>query len=204
MLAIRAAIEFLASDIPTALQFSALQGDVAKRHGYTMWIRIAELQVAMVEDAMGVEGAATHAMAIMDHLRAMGAVVWAPMWYAGLGLVKLLRGEIDAAAPQVEAAADLAEATGAHFWSAEVTRLNGLIALAEDPTSTRGLELCRNAAQLAERQGARVFELRARLAVCERSDDPADLKGLAQLLEAGEWAGLPEAAVAQRLVADRI
>ena len=95
--AIRAAIEFLASDIPTALAFSALQGDVAKRHGYTMWINIAELQVAMVEDAVGVEGAAAHAMAIMDHLRAMGAVVWAPMWYAGLGLVKLLRGEVDAA-----------------------------------------------------------------------------------------------------------
>ena len=204
VLAIRAAIEFLASDIPTALQFSALQGDVAKRHGYTMWINIADLQVAMVEDAMGVDGAAAHAMAIMDHLRAMGAVVWAPMWYASLGLVKLFRGEIDAAAPQIEAAADLAQVTGAHFWSAEISRLKGLIVLAQDPTSPRGLELCRDAAQLAERQGSRVFELRARVAVCERSDDPSDLKGLARLLEARAWAGLPEAAVAQGLVADRI
>ena len=203
-LAIRAAIEFLASDIPTALRYSGLQGDVAKRHGYTMWIRIAELQSAMVEDAIGIEGAAARAMEIMDDLRAMGAVVWSPMWYAGLGQVKLLRGEIDAAVPQVEAAARLAEATGGHFWSAEITRLSGLIALAQDPTPTRGLELCREAARLAERQGARVFELRARLAICERSDDPGELKALARLVEAGEWAGLPEAAVAQRLVADRI
>ena len=55
------------------------------------------------------------------------------MWYAGLGQVKLLRGELDEAAHHIEAAADLAEASGAHFWSAEIGRLEGLISLAQDP-----------------------------------------------------------------------
>jgi class 3 adenylate cyclase len=203
-LAIRAAIEFLSSDIPTALHYSAQQADVAKRHGYTMWILIAELQTAMVEDAVGVEGAADRAMQIMADLRSMGAVVWSPMWHASLGQVKLLRADLEAAVAQVDAAERHAETTGAHFWSAEIRRLRGLIALAEDPSSPLGLELCREAAQLAERQGARAFELRARQVLCERSDDPDDLKALAQLLEAGEWSSFPEAAVAQRLVADRI
>ena len=126
------------------------------------------------------------------------------MNYAGIAQVKLLRGDLDAAEAQVRMAARLADGTGAHFWSAEIKRLDGLIALAKDPTSSRGLELCREAAQLAERQGARVFELRARLSLCERSDDPTDLKALGQLLEAGAGASLPEAAVAERLLADRL
>ncbi|MET0902312.1 MAG: hypothetical protein ABWZ52_03650 [Acidimicrobiales bacterium] len=204
VLALRAAIEFLASDVAGALGFSAVQSEVAKRHGYTMWILIAELQGAMVQDAVGVDGAAARAVEIMDELRSMGAVVWAPMWYASLGQVKLLRGELDEAARHIEAAADLARASGAHFWSAEIGRLEGLIELAQDPTSLQGVERCRDAAQLAERQGARVFELRARLALCQHSDDSADLKALGELLECQAWATLPEAADAQRLVADRV
>ena len=65
------------------------------------------------------------------------------------------------------------------------------------------MERCRDAALLAERQGSRVFELRARLALCQHSDDSADLKALGQLLDSLAWA-LPEVADAQRLMADRI
>ena len=204
VLAVRAATEFLAADVAGALQHSAMQSDVAKRHGYTMWVLISELQGAMLDDAMGVEGAAARAMEIMDELRSMGAVVWAPMWYAGLGQVKLLRGEVDAAAEQLDTAERLAHTTGSHFWSAETTRLQGQVELHRDPRSTVGLDLCREAAQLAERQGARVFELRARMALCEHTADATDLKALGRLLEAGAWDGVQEATVAQRLVADRL
>ena len=85
VLALRAAIEFLASDVAGALGFSAVQSEVAKRHGYTMWILIAELQEAMVQDAVGVDGAAARAVEIMEELRSMGAVVWAPCGTPGSG-----------------------------------------------------------------------------------------------------------------------
>jgi hypothetical protein len=204
VLAIRAATEILAADVAAALQASAMQSDVAKRHGYTMWVLISELQGAMLDDAMGIEGAALRAIDIMEELRAMGAVVWAPMWYAGLGQVKLLRGETGAAAEQLDTAETFARSTGAHFWTAEITRLKGQVALLDDPRSTTGVELCREAAQLAERQGAHVFELRARLTLSEHAGDPDDLKALGHLVESRAWEGVPEVAAAQRLLADRL
>ena len=70
VLALRAATEFLVADVGAALRFSATQSDVAKRHGYTMWILISELQGAMLDDAMGIDGAAARALEILDELRA--------------------------------------------------------------------------------------------------------------------------------------
>jgi hypothetical protein len=202
--ALRSAIEFLASNVGAAHEFSNLQGDLAKRHGYTVWILIQELQGEMINDAVGVEGASERAVAIIDRLRAMGAAVWSPMNHAGLAQIKIIRGDLPAAMRQVERAAAVAEATGIHFWSPEIRRLEGLVALAEDHGSPQGLELCRDAARLAAEQGASTFELRARLTICQHTDDADEVKALARLLEPDTWAGLPEAVEAQRLVGDRL
>jgi hypothetical protein len=66
------------------------------------------------------------------------------------------------------------------------------------------VELLRAAVAIAADQGATVFELRARTALCAQTGDPADLAELADLLERSHVSPLiPDVAAAEDVLAGR-
>jgi class 3 adenylate cyclase len=196
--------EFEVGDHDEARRLAVDQAEVAERHGYLLWQLTGQLQTVMVDAGAGVPGAHQLAANLISVLQATGVVVWLPGWMASLARSHLERGELDQADAHLSAAADLADQTGARFWSAEVTRLQGELVGARDPSDPRGVELLRTAVGIAATQGATVFELRARAALCERTHDGADLAELAALLERSPVSPLiSDVAVAEGVLAGR-
>lgn len=170
-------------DPDAARRYATEQWEVAERHGYLLWQLMGQLQTAMADVVADVPGSHQLAANFFAVLRATGVVVWLPGYMANLAEAHLARGELDEADGHLSAAADLTEQTGARFYLAEITRLQGDAALARDPAGQRGVELLRAAVEIAASQGATVFELRARTSLCEHTADPADRAALADLLE---------------------
>ena len=196
--------EFRFGDHEAAGRHATDQSEVAERHGYLLWQLTGQLQTTMADASAGAPGADQLAANLIAVLQATGVVVWLPGYMASLAQAHLDRGELEEADVHLSAAADLGEQTGARFWSAEVMRLQGEAAAARDPSDPSGAELLRAAVQMAAAQGATVFELRARAALCERTNDGADLAELADLLERSNVSPLiPDVAVAEAVLARR-
>jgi tetratricopeptide (TPR) repeat protein len=196
--------EFGVGDHDEARRLAAEQKEVAERHGYLLWQLTGQLQTAMVDVGAGVPGSDQLAANLISVLRATGVVVWLPAWMAALAEAHLGRGELDEADAHLSAASELTEETGARFWSAEVSRLQGQAAAARDASDPRVVELLRAAVAIAADQGATVFELRARTALCAQKGDPADRAALADLLERSHVSPLiPDVLAAEDVLAGR-
>jgi class 3 adenylate cyclase/tetratricopeptide (TPR) repeat protein len=194
--------EFRVGDQDTARRHATEQTEVAERHGYLLWQLTGQLQTAMADASAAVPGSHQMAANLIAVLRATGVVVWLPGWMASLAQAHLDRGELDEADAHLSAAAELTDQTGARFWSAEVMRLQGEVVAARTPSDPRAVELLRAAVGVAAAQGATVFELRARAALCARTADPADREALAELLARSHASPLiPDVAVAESVLA---
>jgi class 3 adenylate cyclase len=177
----RSAIELSIGDAEQARTFAAQNAELAERHGFTFWTLIAGLDRALAEFAAGDDTGGPRANMSISLLRALGVTVWLPSFLGTLAVIHLERGELDLAEGYLAEAADTAEATGAHYWSAEILRRQGELRMRRGDTS--GLDLLRDAVDLAGRQGATLIELWCRSSLCRESGEEVDRKGLALLVE---------------------
>ena len=178
----RAALELQIGDPATALRFAATQASVAERHGYAFWSMVSAFLSAAIDVRDQVAGSDERATSLLAMLRAMGVLVWLPAWHQELGAVLLEQGDVEAARRHLDEAMEVADATGAHFATAEISRLQGEARL-HDGDELDGLRLLREAVRIGVEQGATLYEVRARTSLCARTGDPADHEALLSVLE---------------------
>ena len=154
---------------------------MAERHGFTFWTVIAGYYLALLDLCDEVDGAADRARAMIGVLRSINVLVWLPSFIAGVAAVLLRRGDAAGADELLTEAADVADATGARFYSAEIARQQGEAKLALDEPG--GVDLLHAAIELSVDQGAALFELWARTSLCRHTGDPGDLAELAALVD---------------------
>ena len=143
--------------------------ELAERHGFDTWRAWAGIQQATVGAlaALGGRdldpaGLSTHAdtlTAFLDTWRANEINIYRTFYEAVLGQLLLAAGQPDKARAGIDAALQLADDTGMHFCDAELLRHR---AHTHSDSAARQTDLDA-ARQLARRQGATLFELRAAL-----------------------------------------
>lgn len=150
---------------------------LGRQHGFDEWVMVAATQQATVAALVALAGGAD-STALHSHAQTMAAFVegWRAaelrvflMCYDAV-LARLLHtlGRTDAARQRIDTALQLAEDTGMHFYDAELLRVRAALC---DTVEERDAGL-RAAAELARRQRAHIFEIRA-LADLVALDDTA-------------------------------
>jgi predicted ATPase/DNA-binding winged helix-turn-helix (wHTH) protein len=135
--------------------------DQAKEHGLGVFIASGAIQRGwlLAERGHAADGLASMQQGVAA-LREIGANFVIPTFLASMAEVYEKARRPAEGLATVRDALALAEASGQHYWTAELHRLKGALALQSDDLT--GAEACfRDAIDIARRQGARSFELRA-------------------------------------------
>ena len=160
-------VSAITGDHRTAAGFARQCRDIGRRHGFAFWESCGEIHLAISEHwlhrrADAVPSAQRHA-AIWELI---GGLAFLPYVLATVADIRVGMGEPDAAAG-FDASAELAERTGLRFYEAERLRLQALTLPLRE-----GVGLLRRAWQVANGQGAWLFELRATLELARRTGEP--------------------------------
>ena len=202
ILLIRLLVDELAGRTDEAVAAVEEMKAISERHGFALFGMCSTLHGALVAASTDPVAGTVALEAAFEHFRLLGMDLWNPWGFTVLGHTLLRSGDHDGALRCVDTATAEAARTGAHFWTAETHRVRGLARLAQaDPGGRQDLLA---AADLAARQGARLFELRANLDLVNhgaenRRDALRDL-----LHRIGPVDSLPEAAAARRLLGIRL
>jgi hypothetical protein len=151
----------------------------AERHGFELWRLVGANWQAVVDalaaldaDDLDPSDLAAHIAAItafLDSLRTMEANIYTTLFDGVLGRLLIAADQPEAARERLDTGLSLAQDTGMCFYDAELLRLR---AQTHDDPAARQADI--NAAlELARRQGATVFELRAALDDFELRGEPA-------------------------------
>jgi class 3 adenylate cyclase/tetratricopeptide (TPR) repeat protein len=182
----------------TAARLSREVVEIGQRYGFTYWESTGAIHLAIAEHSLGARAdaadvIATHA-AFWELVRSR---VYLPYVLTSAAQIRARTGDRDGAEAGFAAAGRLAEETGSMFYEAERLRLlAGLRAAGE----TRQLLIMSR--ELAQRQGALIFEVRAALDLARLDPDPEALESLVTALAAfPPGAGYPELNEARRLLA---
>ncbi|MGE5697518.1 MAG: ATP-binding protein [Candidatus Sericytochromatia bacterium] len=142
---------------------------LGEQHGFDSWALVGTAQHASVAAFAALSDEADNPRALRPHIatitayveawRALGVISLITFYDALLARLLTAAGELDAARKRVETALDLAAGTGMHFYDAELLRVR---AHAADASAQRDADVA-SALDLARRQDAPLFELRAAL-----------------------------------------
>lgn len=193
-------VSLLAGDYETADGDVTDLLEVAERHGFMLFTVYGQLQqriAAVREGATEKAEAVTQALALW---RVASGELWVPAFLTETARHQLKGRDLDGARASLREAEAISGRTGAPFWAAETARVLGEARLAAgDPG---GVDDLRGAVELAARQGALVFELRARTALNRLGAGRRERDRLAELIERlGERPNLPELTEARELLA---
>jgi class 3 adenylate cyclase/tetratricopeptide (TPR) repeat protein len=173
--------------------------ELAGRHGFMFFTLYGQLQDTLATLRPGETAdpdAVTQALALW---RIAGGELWVPAFLTRVATHQLERGDVDEARASLREAEAISGRSGARFWAAETARVLGEFRLAAGDAA--GVENLREAVELAVRQGARVFELRARTALSRAVQGRGELDELAGLVDTfGNRPGPPELAVARQVL----
>lgn len=136
--------------------------EVSERHGFAFWLATAACHAAISEGYAGdaAEGAARLAAGIAQW-RDLGAGVFVPCLLTDLAAIRLRVGTVDQALADIDAALALAEDSGERLFVAEERRVRAAVMRAQGlPVADVRREL-EASLEVARRQGALMFELRA-------------------------------------------
>jgi class 3 adenylate cyclase/tetratricopeptide (TPR) repeat protein len=153
--------------------------DQAERYGFDQWRLVGATEQGIISaltsldgDDLDPTGLSAHITTItnfVDLLRMVGLNIYRTFFEAILGRLLIAAGQPEQARARLDSALQLAEDTGMHFYDAELLRLR-----AHTHTDTDGRRADIGAAlELARRQGATLFELRAALDDFELRGQPA-------------------------------
>jgi class 3 adenylate cyclase len=179
-----------------AIELLAEVADRGHRCGFDEWIMVAASGEAAARAVAAVAAGETDSATLQSHIQTMTAVVeaWRAAgikaflgWYDG-ALVRVLTaaGMNDAARERVELARQIADETGWRIYDAELLRLR---AHTSDDPAARHTDL-RAAIELAQAQGALIYELRAAADDFELIGEPARaalMDALSRLPSAQTW-----------------
>jgi predicted ATPase len=132
-------------------------------HGFASFLHSARVSLgaALAHEGRPDEGIATMREAIAA-LRAAGSWDFTPSNVAQLAAGYLVAGRFDEGLAAVDEALAFIERSGFQFGESELLRLKGELLLRQDPGSDGETEACfQRAIEIARRQQARTFELRA-------------------------------------------
>ena len=157
-------------DHQTAARFAADVVEIGERHGFVFWESAGTIHLAVAEHAVNGRADAADVIAtqvaLWEFLRSR---VLLPYVVTAAAQLRAELGQHDLAAAGFEAAGGLAEETGSRFYEAERLRLFAGTDLLPRAEARHMLDRAR---ELANRQGALLFELRAALD-CVRLDPTA-------------------------------
>jgi hypothetical protein len=199
-------IRIEADQLERAAEAAVELSRLGEQHGFDSWALVGAAQYATVgalsalaENAGGGAALGSHIAtltAFVDTWRAVGVIALITFYDAVLARLLTAAGQPDEARKRIQIALDLAQQTGMHFYDAELLRLR---AHTTDDIASRRADLG-TAVELARRQDARIFELRAATDDFECRGAPARqtlADALGRFPDDSTW---PELARAKRLL----
>src|SRR5262249_36317115 len=145
----------------TAARLAAEVVEIGQRHGFAYWESTGEIHLALAEHSAGRRADAADTVAVHASIwELLRARVFLPYVLTAVAAVRADLGQSAEAAAGFEAAGRLAQETGSSFYEAERLRL---LARADWSSVEESRQLLSRACELARRQGALLFELRAAL-----------------------------------------
>ncbi|MGH3874030.1 MAG: ATP-binding protein [Pseudonocardiaceae bacterium] len=187
----------------TAARLAGEVRDIGRRHGFAFWEITGEIYLAVAEYRL--DGRADAAETVERHIptwELLGGRVFLPYLLTVVADIRAAMGRPAEAVAGFAAAGQFAQQTGGCFYEAERLRLlaRTLPWPGEEP-----LAALRQAWELAHRQGALLFELRAALELTRLSADPQWAMRLAAVVRrVPSAAGYPEVDEAQALLAHAV
>jgi predicted ATPase len=194
-----------ASQLDRAAVLAAELSELAERHGFDFWQgHGATLQASVGALAsLGADDVDPTTLAahiatmtrLLDTLRTFGLLMYITFYDAVLARLLIAAGEPEQARHRLDTALQLAEDTGMHFYDAELRRQR---AHTHTDPEERQADLA-VALQLAHRQGAPLFELRATLDDFElrgQSARAALIDAASRFLANNAWPELARARIA--------
>ncbi len=134
--------------------------EIAQRHGFGVWLAAGTMQLAVAKTALGAhEESIALLRATLPAWRASGAELQGGFFLAGLAAACRATGETSAALATLDEAIVHAAQHEEGYYDAELHRLRAECLASTDPNAARAAY--RHALEVACRQGARLFELRA-------------------------------------------
>ena len=172
-------IRIEAGQLDRAAVLAASLTEHAERHGFDQWCFVGATQQGAV-DAFSLRAAhdpdcAAHTQhlgtmtALLDTWRALGLNIYLTFYDSAVGRLLIAAGRLDQARRDLDAALQLTQDTGMRFYDAELLRLR---AHTHTDLAARRADFGA-AVDLARRQGATLFELRAALDDFELHGEPA-------------------------------
>ena len=141
---------------------------LGERHGFALWQLVGALHLAVSAVHLGQHEAVDQLAAGLATARVvLASDVYTPYWLTELAVAQNLAGRRQDAMRSAEEALQVAEETGSTFYSAETLRVLGLLRI--QLGTPGGVDVLRQAVDLARRQGATALEQRAAASLAEVS-----------------------------------
>jgi predicted ATPase len=113
----------------------------------------------------------------LDRWRSTGSKIWGTVRFARVAAAFIEVGQAEQGAALLSEAFHVMDSNDEHWYEAELRRLQGEILAAISSSRMREAEAClEHAVKVARSQGARLFELRAVIALSRLQCDPAQCK----------------------------
>jgi len=141
---------------------------LGERHGFALWQLVGALHLAVSAVHLGQHEAVDQLAAGLATARVvLASDVYTPYWLTELAVAQNLAGRQQDAIRSAEEALQVAQETGSTFYSAETLRVRGLLRI--QLGTPGGVDVLRQAVDLARRQGATALEQRAAASLAEVS-----------------------------------
>jgi class 3 adenylate cyclase len=199
-------IRIEAGQLERAAEVAVDLGKLGEQHGFDSWALVGAAQHETVRGLSSLSENAGDGTALDVHIatitafveafRAHGVIALITFYDAVLARLLTAAGDPGEARNRLQIALDLSDQTGMHFYDAELVRLR---AHTPDDVKSRRADLCA-AIELARRQHARIFELRAaadNFALCGEAGRHALMDALSRFPPNSTW---PEFARAKTLL----
>jgi predicted ATPase len=157
----------LRGDVEATRELAGLVIALSTEHGFQQWLAFGRVLEGWLQAEQGSGDAAIAGLrrAIAEY-RSTGNELYVPHFLSLVAAAHLKHGAIDEGLATVADALGMAEATGARLWDAELHRLEGELLLTRDPAADPDAEVAfRQAIEIARRQRAKSWELRATLSL---------------------------------------
>lgn len=175
----------LADDPANALTHATRAVEISGEYGFPTWLGAGTLHLGI---AQAMAGMALESIVIIDPAldmwRTAGAELFVTYYLYALAAARRAAGDLEGARRHVDEALVGVEQRGERFYEAELLRLRGELIVEEAPhRGEQGIASLWQAVEVARRQGARTFELRAVTSVHRAAAEAGCDLGTASLLE---------------------
>jgi class 3 adenylate cyclase/predicted ATPase len=146
---------------------------LSKEHGFALWLAEGEILQGWAEATeLGLERALERLQRGLELWEATGARLWHTHQLAMQTELLLTLGHTREAAHVLERAERLAADGGEQFLAPELLRLRGELALLDEPDQNTAREIFESALELAQTQGAGLFERKVRASLLQLQSSP--------------------------------